>query len=73
MDSPLLRTVVQSAFLAARSVHQTLSFLHDDDDFQHQNELVRSRIYVKKIVHDSRFQIQIRERHKEWPLLFTKV
>ena len=33
MDSPLLRTIVQSACLAARSVHQTLSFLHDDDDF----------------------------------------
>ena len=34
MDSPLLRTIVPSACLAARSVHQTLSYLHDDDDFQ---------------------------------------
>ena len=29
-----MRTFVQSACLAARSERQTLSFLHDDDDFQ---------------------------------------
>ena len=43
MDSPLVRTIVQSACLAARSVHQTLSFLHDDDDFQQPDGRKRPR------------------------------
>ena len=43
MDSPLLRTIVQSACLAARSVHQTLNFLHDDDDFQQPDRRKRPR------------------------------
>ena len=43
MDSPLLRTIVQSARLAARSVHETSSFLHDDDDFQQPDGRKRPR------------------------------
>ena len=44
MDSPLVRTIVQSACLAARSVHQTLSFLQDDDDdFQQPDGRKRPR------------------------------
>ena len=38
-----LRTIVQSASLAARSVHQTLSFMHDDDDFQQPDGHKRPR------------------------------